>query len=71
MLFNVSQVTCKHAWSLRFVGSVNVELEGQNCNSSQQDKRKLRLLGSYRPISLMSMQLELFALIKEVFTSVD
>ena len=21
-----------NAWSLRFVGSVNVELEGQNCN---------------------------------------
>ena len=33
VLFNVSQVTCKHAWSLRFVGSVNVELEGQNCNN--------------------------------------
>ena len=38
---------------------------------SQQDKRELRLLRSNRPILLMFMQLEFFALIKEVFTSVD
>ena len=36
-----------------------------------QDKRELRLLGSNGPILFMSMQLEFFALIKEVFTSVD
>ena len=38
---------------------------------SQQDKRELRLLGSNWPILLISMQLEFFALIKEVFTCVD
>ena len=38
---------------------------------SQQDKRELRLLSSNRPILLMFMYLEFFALIKEVFTSVD
>ena len=38
---------------------------------SQQDKRELRLLRSNRPILLMSMQLKFFALIKEVFSSVD
>ena len=38
---------------------------------NQQDKRELRLLGSNRPIMLMSMELGFFALIKEVFTSVD
>ena len=69
------EVTCKHAWSLRYVGSMNVELEGQICNKglrySQQDKRELRMLGSNRPILLMSMWLEFFALIREVFTSVD
>ena len=33
LLFNVSpEVTCKHAWSLCCVGSVNVKLEGEKCN---------------------------------------
>ena len=38
---------------------------------SQQDKRQLRLLGSNGPFLFMSMQIEFFALLKEVFTSVD
>ena len=61
MLFNVTpEVTCKHAWSVCYVGSVNVELEGTGGNwrelgltCSQQDKVELRLLGSNGPILLM------------------
>ena len=49
------KVTCEHAGSLCYVGSMNTELEGQKCNEglhvrSQQDKRELRLLGSNKPI---------------------
>ena len=40
--------------------------EGTKCN-----KRELPSLGSNGPILFMSMQLEFFTLIKEVFTSVD
>ena len=51
------EVTCENAWSLCYVGSINVELEGQMCNKglryNQQDKRELRMLGSNRPILLM------------------
>ena len=69
-----SEVTCEHAWSLCYVGSMNVELEGQKCYKGlrvvKQDKRELRFLGSNRPFLLMSVLLEFFALIKEVFTSV-
>ena len=54
------EVTCENAWSLCYVGLINVELEGQICNKgflgcSQQDKRELRKLGSNRPILLMLM----------------
>ena len=54
------EVTCENAWSLCYVGLINVELEGQICNKgflrcSQQDKHELRMLGSNRPILLMSM----------------
>ena len=54
------EVTCENARSLCYVGLINVELEGQICNKgflrcSQQDKHELRMLGSKRPILLMSM----------------
>ena len=43
MFFNVSpEVTCKHAWSLRYVGSMNVELEGQNCNKGLRVVNKIK-----------------------------
>ena len=53
------EVTCEHAWSLCYVGSMNVELEGQKCckglRAVKQDKRDLRFLGSNRPFLLTSV----------------
>ena len=58
------EVTCEHAWSLCYVGSMNVELKGQKRNKGLRPVNKIYASGNCYG------QIELFALIKEVFTSV-
>ena len=35
------EVTCEQAWSLCYVGSMNVELEGQKCNKGLREVNKI------------------------------